>query len=215
MRLLSGLLSGERGEVQNPLWTLPATGRQPVFRPLLPSALGMAQIPPRMANLFSMNTSAGRGSRGMRGGGCRAAFPLARPRDGRMHESSKRTDNGDDHCSRDCASGFGGGFTNSSLACEIPLREAAQSVAWESALQPNSPLPDSGGFGVGRAMTINNLKMRTTLWGPPDRITISLNKNNVWDRRLNTRSFQAPTLQEITEGRIFSGQQGLCRKGRR
>ena len=47
-------------------------------------------------------------------------------------------------------------------------------------------------------MSINNLKMHTVMWGPPNRITISINKNNVWDRRLH--EFQAPTLQEITEG---------------
>jgi hypothetical protein len=38
------------------------------------------------------------------------------------------------------------------------------------------------------------------MWGTPDRITISLNKNNVWDRRLNARSLSAPTLEEITAG---------------
>jgi hypothetical protein len=48
------------------------------------------------------------------------------------------------------------------------------------------------------AMSINNLKMHTVLWGPPNIITISLTKNNVWDRRLH--EFQAPTLQEIIKG---------------
>jgi hypothetical protein len=82
---------------------------------------------------------------------------------------------------------------------EIPLREAASKVTVESMLNPDDPQPDYGGnpFG-GRAMTINNLKMRTTLWGPPERITISLNKNDVWDRRLH--EFRVPTLQDLTEG---------------
>jgi hypothetical protein len=92
---------------------------------------------------------------------------------------------------------------------EAPLREAARSVALENTLNPTNPLPDSGGFGAGGGMTINNLKMRTTLWGPPDRITISLNKNNVWDRRLNTRSLEAPTLQEITEGAFSPKNKGF------
>ena len=92
---------------------------------------------------------------------------------------------------------------------EVPLREAAQSVALESTLSPANPLPNSGGFGNGAAMTVNNLKMRTTIWGPPQRITISLNKNNVWDRRLNTRSFEAPTLQEITEGAFSPANKGF------
>src|SRR5260221_6410099 len=83
---------------------------------------------------------------------------------------------------------------------EIPLREAAKSVMFENTLNPKNPLPDSGEYFTGPAMSVNNLKMRTTVWGTPDRITISLNKNNVWDRRLNVRSLEAPTLEEITAG---------------
>jgi hypothetical protein len=82
---------------------------------------------------------------------------------------------------------------------EAPLREAAQSVSFESTLDPTNPQPDYGGnpFG-GPSMTIDNLKMRSTIWGPPDRITISVTKNNVWDRRLH--EFTVPSLQEITDG---------------
>ena len=74
---------------------------------------------------------------------------------------------------------------------EMPLRKAAQSVTLKSPLNPTDPNSRS-------TTSINNLKMHTVLWGPPNRITISLTKNNVWDRRLH--EFQAPTLQEITEG---------------
>ncbi len=73
---------------------------------------------------------------------------------------------------------------------EIPLREAAAATFVQGTLNPTDP-------GRG-AMSINNLKMHTVIWGPPNRITISINKNNVWDRRLH--DFQAPTLQEMTEG---------------
>jgi hypothetical protein len=73
---------------------------------------------------------------------------------------------------------------------EVSLREAAQSTALQGTLNLTDP---------GRsAMNINNLKMHTVIWGPPDRITISVTKNNVWDRRLH--DFPAPALQEITEG---------------
>jgi hypothetical protein len=82
---------------------------------------------------------------------------------------------------------------------EMPLREAAQSVSLQSVLSRDNPLPDIFGEPFsGPAMSINNLKMRTTLWGPPERITISVMKNNVWDRRLH--EFPVPTLAEITEG---------------
>lgn len=83
---------------------------------------------------------------------------------------------------------------------EKSLKEAAQSVFFENTLDPTNPLPDSGEYFTGPSMSINNLKMRTTIWGTPDRITISLNKNNVWDRRLNPRSLKVVTLREVTEG---------------
>ncbi|MGA2248158.1 MAG: hypothetical protein ABSH48_24500 [Verrucomicrobiota bacterium] len=74
---------------------------------------------------------------------------------------------------------------------EMPLKEAAQSAALENQLNPADPNSRSN-------ISLNNLKMHTVLWGPPDRITISLTKNNVWDRRLH--EFQAPRLAEMTEG---------------
>jgi hypothetical protein len=95
---------------------------------------------------------------------------------------------------------------------EIPLREAAQSVVIKNRLDPKSPQPDWGCYPSGSAMTINNLKMRTTLWGPPHRFTISLTKNNVWDRRINTRGLVAPTLQDITEGAFTPANQDYVGK---
>ena len=61
-------------------------------------------------------------------------------------------------------------------------------------------------------MTINNLKMRTTIWGPPERVTISLTKNDVWDRRVNTRGLTAPTLQEIIDGAYSPANKGYAGK---
>ena len=91
---------------------------------------------------------------------------------------------------------------------EIPLKEAAKSVIIENTLNPVNPQPDWGSYPSGSAMTINNLKMRTTIWGPTDRVTISLTRNNVWDRRINTRGLVAPTLQEIIEGACSPANKG-------
>ncbi len=91
---------------------------------------------------------------------------------------------------------------------EIPLREAAKSVFIENTLSPANPQPDWGSYPSGNAMTINNLKMRTTLWGQPERVTISLTKNNVWDRRINTRGLEAPTLEEIIDGAYSPANKG-------
>ncbi len=92
---------------------------------------------------------------------------------------------------------------------EIPLREAAQSVSFGNRLEPGDPQPNWNSYPHGSAMTICSLKMRTTLWGPPDRITISLTKNNVWDRRVNSRGLTAPTLQEITDGAFSPANKGF------
>lgn len=92
---------------------------------------------------------------------------------------------------------------------EISLREAAQSVTLQTTLNPTNPLPSWGSYPSGTTMTINNLKMRTTLWGPSDRITISLTKNNVWDRRVNPRGFEAPTLQDIIDGAFSANNAGF------
>jgi hypothetical protein len=79
---------------------------------------------------------------------------------------------------------------------EISFRGAAKFVTLEDSLNAEGP---EGGFGGGDgAASVNNLKMRTAIWGPPARITISITKNNVWDRRLH--DYKAPTLEEITEG---------------
>jgi hypothetical protein len=80
----------------------------------------------------------------------------------------------------------------------MPLRKATESAFIKNVFNPTNPQLDYGGYPFnGPAMAINNLKMRTTIWASPDRVTISLNKNNVWDRRLH--EFKAPTLKDITE----------------
>jgi hypothetical protein len=95
---------------------------------------------------------------------------------------------------------------------ETPLREAALSVTFKNTLAPRDPQPNWNSYPQGSAMTINNLKMRTTIWGPPERVTISLTKNNVWDRRVNTRGLTAPTLQEIIDGAYSPANKGYVGK---
>jgi hypothetical protein len=97
---------------------------------------------------------------------------------------------------------------------EIPLKEAAKSAFFTSTLDTENPLPNRKCYPRnGKAMTINNLKMRTTLWGPPERLTISLTKNNVWDRMVNSRGLVAPTLQEIVDGANSPANAGFIGKG--
>lgn len=113
------------------------------------------------------------------------------------------------------------GFVQSALAeelpmlpwkREIPLREAARTVAFGNTVDPKDPQPNWDSYPRGKAMVICNLKMRTTLWGPPQRITISLTRNNVWDRRVNTRGLTAPTLQDIIDGAYSPANKGFVGK---
>ncbi len=80
---------------------------------------------------------------------------------------------------------------------EAPLREAARTVSVEGALQPRCPQP-SGWYPGGPAMLISNPDIKASIWGPPERITLSLMKPDVFDRRVGT----APvlTLREVREG---------------
>lgn len=79
-----------------------------------------------------------------------------------------------------------------------PLQTLAGRAFLSNKLQAVDAQPDTGAYPKGHAMPVCSLKMRTTLWGTPDRITVSLMKTNVWDRRVNPA--KVPTLQEIKAG---------------
>ena len=78
------------------------------------------------------------------------------------------------------------------------LAELSRGATIQSELQSLDAQPDFGAYPVGHAMVISSLGMRTTLWGTPDRVTFSLMKNDVFDRRIHRP--HAPTLAEIIDG---------------
>jgi hypothetical protein len=92
-------------------------------------------------------------------------------------------------------------------AAEPTLRELAATAVVTGKLQAGSPQPDRDAWPVGPAMTVTSLGMRTTLWGPPDRPTLSIMRNDVWDRR--TVKLHVPTLAEITEGAFAPANRSL------
>ena len=57
-------------------------------------------------------------------------------------------------------------------------------------LNPTDPSPPSEWMG-DNALNLNAKSIKCSLWGPPDIITFSLSKNDVWDRR----SFNKPILK--------------------
>jgi hypothetical protein len=90
---------------------------------------------------------------------------------------------------------------------EASLRDLSRSATVTGVLQANDPQPGFEAWPSGRAFLISNLAMRTTLWGTPDSITVSLMKNDVFDRRVPP--VHAPTLAEITEGSFAPVNAGL------
>ena len=76
----------------------------------------------------------------------------------------------------------------------IPLKELAKTQYINGVLQPVTPQTE-GGNG---AFLLNNYSFRAALWGSPDRITISILKNDVYDRRYGKHP--VVTLEQVREG---------------
>jgi hypothetical protein len=96
---------------------------------------------------------------------------------------------------------------------EMPLREAAGKVFVSARLPEN---PQVQAEGQGGATQILNLGIRTAIWGPSHRTTLSLLKNDVWDRRITQNRY--PTMKEVIENamapgaKAYQGPQGVIEK---
>jgi len=68
---------------------------------------------------------------------------------------------------------------------ESSLWEAAQTVRLCKPIPPGDPLGERmwAVAGTGTAPNLSTQEMKITLWGPPDQLTLSLGKTDVWDRR--------------------------------
>ncbi|MFC1761450.1 hypothetical protein ACFL6U_05155 [Planctomycetota bacterium] len=76
------------------------------------------------------------------------------------------------------------------------LFEIARTVTIERPLHPTYPQPD--GLWGGNSPNLCTPQMKMSLWGPPERITLSMGKTDVWDRR---KGWEKPvTLSEIRRG---------------
>lgn len=77
---------------------------------------------------------------------------------------------------------------------EPPLVELARTATFSNPVPPTDPQP-IGTWGGGTAVNLSTPKLKVGLWGPPSRLTLSLGKTDVWDRR---RTWEPPlTLAEI------------------
>ena len=77
-----------------------------------------------------------------------------------------------------------------------PLWEAAQDVVDRHVLPRSDPQPVGTWMG-GTALPMHNGELKVSLWGPPERLTFSLGKTDVWDRRYFPE--KPLTLEEIRE----------------
>jgi hypothetical protein len=86
---------------------------------------------------------------------------------------------------------------------EAPLRNAARTAVTEGILNPTDPTPNVLGLHQGSekmlTMAMTNPAIKAGLWGPPHRITLSMLKTDVQDRRVKWPS-HVVTLQEIRDG---------------
>jgi hypothetical protein len=85
---------------------------------------------------------------------------------------------------------------------EPSLWELAQQATLKQDV-PRSDPQSATRWGGGTAVGMSTTKLKLSLWGPPEQMTLSLGKTDVWDRRC----FQEPTLtiarirQTIQEGK--------------
>lgn len=87
---------------------------------------------------------------------------------------------------------------------EPALKEAAKSVVIEGTLDPRDP---SAGGPEDRGYVLSNPQVRSQLWGTADRLTVSLLKTDVWDRRYG--SAPTVTLEQIKAGVDSPANQGF------
>ena len=70
---------------------------------------------------------------------------------------------------------------------EPSLREAARAVTIRRPVSPVDPMGERmyNIVGPGTAPNLSTQEMKISLWGPPDRLTLTLGKTDVWDRRIS------------------------------
>lgn len=81
-----------------------------------------------------------------------------------------------------------------------PLWDLARSTTIRRDLPRSNPRPEGSWPPMtNSAVNLSTPRMKISLWGPPDRLTLSLGKTDVWDRR--RYEWEKPlTLAEIREG---------------
>ena len=83
------------------------------------------------------------------------------------------------------------GISAASQSWPPKLIDLAKNTTEVVSLNPSDPSPSTEWLG-GNALSLNAKSIKCSLWGPPDIITFSLSKNDIWDRRY----FNKPVLKQ-------------------
>lgn len=95
---------------------------------------------------------------------------------------------------------------------EPSLCEMAETITLERTVPPDNPMPEgmcwaSAPPAVMPAVNLSTRKLKVGLWGPPEQLTLSLGKTDVWDRR---QGWEKPlTLEEIRQGTFSPANAGI------
>lgn len=88
----------------------------------------------------------------------------------------------------------------------LPLREMAKRVQLNKRMHPSCPHPQAV-WSKGSISTLSNPSIKASLWGPPEQITLSMIKTDVFDRRIANPPLL--TLREIREGAYSEENEGF------
>ena len=93
---------------------------------------------------------------------------------------------------------------------EPSLVELARKTIVSQPVPPTDPQP-VGKWLRGHAVNLSNRQLKATLWGTPNQLTLSLGKNDVWDRRFAFG--EVVTLDRIRRGAFSPSNQGKVTMG--
>ncbi|WP_079914002.1 glycoside hydrolase family 95-like protein [Paenibacillus sp. 32352] len=88
----------------------------------------------------------------------------------------------------------------------LPLKDMAKQVQIRRTLHPTCPQPQAA-WSMDSKLYLNHPSIKAALWGPPEQITLSMIKSDVFDRRIADPPVL--TLKELREGAYSQANEGF------
>ncbi|WP_239633722.1 hypothetical protein [Paenibacillus sp. H1-7] len=89
---------------------------------------------------------------------------------------------------------------------QIPLREMAKRIQINRCIHPSCPHPQVA-WSQNPLHALTSPSIKASLWGPPEQITLSMIKSDIFDRRMANPT--PLTIQEIREGAYSKANEGF------